>query len=155
MTDAERVLVRNALPTSIEQLGRTAHDLFTRAYGETDHPVKTTVSKVGPHVTQKSVDCLITDILSRLSTEQFADRVLQPMAYNLALEIPGGVSFGCLELPIGCEAARIDYANVSLRIIGGMYSAPIHNEDGIIVAYEPPVPILRMDVLTINEEAGR
>ena len=137
--------------TSISMVAKEAAILLSQCYGVPDIEYQNRFMKIGQKTNQFHVDCVFSDSDRDLDIAQFSERFIAPAVHALANRIPRGICFGPLELMSGCQASRQYHNGVSIRCCAGWYERPILAADGKVVSYEPPVPILRMDVIVTTE----
>lgn len=126
---------------------------FIDVFGQGEIPLQFRLMKHGDNARQWHADCRISEEDCGLPIAELTSRYLAPMAAGLAQVMPRDKAFGLLELPSGCQAARETMGNVSIRVITGMYAEPIVDEEGEVVGYHPPKPIIRIDAITTTQDA--
>lgn len=135
-------------------LVKQAAFLVREAYGKPERPFQNRFMRIGENCTQRLTQIDIDEGSMGASVDQITERFLKPMAHGLAHSLPRDVAFGALELPSGCQAARQMWDDVSVRVVTGWWERPIVDETGEVTGYEPPCPMLRMDVIVTTEAAA-
>lgn len=150
-TDADPRPVEILRTLSSEAVCKDAVWSFVALYGKADRPFHNQFTPLRGDCRQLSVDRVLSESDRDAAIEQFHERIIAPAMGALKISVPRNVAFRPLELPSGCQCSRQMWRDVSIRMVTGWRDTPILDDDGEVIGYEDPVPVIRFDVMVTTE----